>query len=167
VDPLYGCAAIIDRARAAVERALSGEGRPLVFTGEPGIAAVLGRDFATTEVAATGGPAFDPVHEALTEAVATSVVQATGEPGWFRFAHQVRRTEGHQVVDRGPYRRPYRLVRHPAYLGVIAAHLGFALVFPDRWSLLAVLLLVVPAFVWRIAVEAPVLLQIPGYAAYA
>jgi protein-S-isoprenylcysteine O-methyltransferase Ste14 len=58
-------------------------------------------------------------------------------------------------------------VRHPAYLGVIAAHLGFALVFCNRYALLAVLLLVIPAFVRRIAVEEPVLMQIPGYPEYA
>jgi len=37
VQPLYGRAPIIGQARAALERALAGEGRPLVFTGEPGI----------------------------------------------------------------------------------------------------------------------------------
>jgi len=79
------------------------------------------------------------------------------------YSHKVRRTEGHATIDTGPY----RLIRHPAYLGVILAHLGFALVFLNRWSLLAVLVLVVPAFVWRIRVEDPVLMQIPGYAQYA
>jgi protein-S-isoprenylcysteine O-methyltransferase Ste14 len=79
------------------------------------------------------------------------------------YSHKVRRTEGHQIIDEGPY----RLVRHPAYLGVIAAHAGFALVFLNVWSALAVLLLVLPAFVWRIHVEEPVLMQIPGYADYA
>jgi MoxR-like ATPase len=37
VQPLYGRAAIVGQATAAMERALAGEGRPLVFTGEPGI----------------------------------------------------------------------------------------------------------------------------------
>jgi protein-S-isoprenylcysteine O-methyltransferase Ste14 len=79
------------------------------------------------------------------------------------YSHKVRRTDGHQVIDTGPY----RLVRHPAYLGVIAAHLGFALVFLNAASIAAVLLLVLPAFVWRIRIEEPVLMQIPGYAEYA
>jgi protein-S-isoprenylcysteine O-methyltransferase Ste14 len=79
------------------------------------------------------------------------------------YSHRVRRTDGHQVIDSGPY----RLVRHPAYLGVIAAHLGFALVFSNPYALLAVLLLVIPAFVRRIAVEEPVLMKIPGYPEYA
>jgi protein-S-isoprenylcysteine O-methyltransferase Ste14 len=79
------------------------------------------------------------------------------------YSHKVRRTEGHATIDTGPY----RLVRHPAYLGVILAHLGFALVFLNRWSLLAVVFLVVPAFVWRIRVEDPVLMGIPGYPEYA
>lgn len=79
------------------------------------------------------------------------------------YSHKVRRAEGHRIIDSGPY----RVVRHPAYLGVIAAHLGFALVFASVYSVAAVLLLVVPAFVWRIRVEEPVLMSIPGYAEYA
>jgi protein-S-isoprenylcysteine O-methyltransferase Ste14 len=79
------------------------------------------------------------------------------------YSHKVRRIDGHATVAAGPY----RLVRHPSYLGVIAAHLGFALVFFSWWSLGAALLLVVPAFVWRIKVEDPVLMQIPGYETYA
>ena len=79
------------------------------------------------------------------------------------YSHKVRRAEGHQIIDEGPY----RLVRHPAYLGVIAAHIGFAIVFLNPLAALAVVLLVVPAFVWRIHVEEPVLMQIPGYADYA
>jgi len=55
------------------------------------IAAVLGRDFATADVAATGGTGLDLVHEALGEAAATSVVQPTGELGRFRFAHVLLR----------------------------------------------------------------------------
>jgi protein-S-isoprenylcysteine O-methyltransferase Ste14 len=79
------------------------------------------------------------------------------------YSHKVRRADGHRVIDSGPY----RMVRHPAYLGVITAHLGFALVFASVYSVAAVLLLVVPAFVWRIRVEEPVLMSIPGYAEYA
>jgi protein-S-isoprenylcysteine O-methyltransferase Ste14 len=79
------------------------------------------------------------------------------------YSHKVRRADGHRVIDSGPY----RVVRHPAYLGVIAAHVGFALVFGSVYSVAAVLLLVVPAFVWRIRVEEPVLMSIPGYAEYA
>jgi protein-S-isoprenylcysteine O-methyltransferase Ste14 len=79
------------------------------------------------------------------------------------YSHKVRRTDGHEVIDSGPY----RLVRHPAYLGVIAAHLGFAVVFLNAASLAAVLLLVIPAFVRRILIEEPVLMRIPGYAEYA
>jgi len=79
------------------------------------------------------------------------------------YSHKVRRAEGHEIIDQGPY----RVVRHPAYLGVIAAHLGFALVFLNPWSALAVAVLVIPAFVWRIHVEEPMLMQIPGYAEYA
>ena len=55
------------------------------------IAAVLGRDFAGADVAATGATSLDLVHEALAEAAATSIVQPTGEVGRFRFAHVLLR----------------------------------------------------------------------------
>jgi protein-S-isoprenylcysteine O-methyltransferase Ste14 len=89
-------------------------------------------------------------------------LSAIRELGRF-YSHMVRRTDGHRVVDSGPY----RLVRHPAYLGVITAHQRFAVVFLNGWSVLAVVLLVVPAFVRRITVEEPVLMKIPGYDEYA
>jgi DNA polymerase III delta prime subunit len=37
VDPLYGRAEIIERAQASVDRACRGDGRVILFTGEPGI----------------------------------------------------------------------------------------------------------------------------------
>jgi tetratricopeptide (TPR) repeat protein len=54
-------------------------------------AAVLGRDFSSADVAAVAEIAADAVHEALDEAVATSVIQPTAEPGRFRFGHLLLR----------------------------------------------------------------------------
>ena len=79
------------------------------------------------------------------------------------YAHQVRTLDDHRVVDDGPY----AWVRHPAYLGMVLAHVGFVIVFLNPWSVLALLGWLVPAVVLRIRVEERVLLALPGYAAYA
>lgn len=79
------------------------------------------------------------------------------------YSRRVRTLADHQVVSSGPY----RFIRHPAYTGVILAHAGMTLVLLNVASLLTLLLLVVPAFVWRISVEERLLLQLPEYAAFA
>src|SRR5690606_14278129 len=56
---------------------------------------------------------------------------------------------GHRLVRHGPY----RLLRHPAYSGLLLTLLGFALALGDGWAWLAVALPVAPAFARRIRVE--------------
>jgi protein-S-isoprenylcysteine O-methyltransferase Ste14 len=46
----------------------------------------------------------------------------------------VTRTEGHHVVDTGPY----RLVRHPIYTGFIVIYVGMAIICATALALLAV-----------------------------
>ena len=48
---------------------------------------------------------------------------------------------------------PYRLVRHPVYLGYLLAALGLALGYRSAWGAVALLLVLVPAVLWRIHVE--------------
>ena len=79
------------------------------------------------------------------------------------YAHQVRTLDDHDVVRDGPY----RWVRHPAYLGMVGAHAGLALVFPSVAAAVAVALLLLPAVALRIRVEERALLTVPGWAAYA
>ncbi len=55
------------------------------------VGAVLGREFSTSEVATTAGADPNRVHEALHEALATSVVTPCADPEWFRFSHIVLR----------------------------------------------------------------------------
>jgi tetratricopeptide (TPR) repeat protein len=55
------------------------------------VAAVLGRDFADADVAAIAELDLDVIHRAISEAVATSVVQPTVDPGRFRFSHVLLR----------------------------------------------------------------------------
>ena len=65
------------------------------------------------------------------------------------FTSNVRVLEGHRVVDTGPY----RLVRHPSYAGAILVQLGLAWSFGSGWGALAAVLLVLPSYAHRIAVE--------------
>ena len=64
------------------------------------------------------------------------------------------------VVTTGPYRR----VRHPVYLGLSLVALGEAIAFGSGPAVLAVLVAVVPSFLWRARVEEELLLQVFGEA---
>lgn len=62
---------------------------------------------------------------------------------------------------------PYVSVRHPAYLGTWAVHLGIALVFFSLWALLSATLLWGSAVVLRAWLEDRLLMQSPEYKIYA
>ncbi len=79
------------------------------------------------------------------------------------YSHRVRVMGDHQVVSTGPY----RLVRHPAYTGMLTAHLGVVIFFLNPYTAAALLVLLLPAMVLRIRVEELALLQLPGYHDYA
>jgi len=74
-------------------------------------------------------------------------------------------TEASQpVIDTGPY----RLVRHPAYSGLLLSLVGFALALGNWASLATMLVLPSAAFTYRIAIEEAALLSTLGdpYARY-
>jgi len=79
------------------------------------------------------------------------------------YSRRVRLLPDHRAIVSGPY----RLVRHPAYLGTLVAHLGFVLVFFNWVSLAVWAALFVPMVIRRILVEEAVLLELEGYADYA
>lgn len=79
------------------------------------------------------------------------------------YSHYVRQQEGHQIVQSGPY----RVLRHPAYTGMLIANLGFVLCFCNLYAGLAWALLFVPAVARRIVVEERTLFQIEGYPEFA
>jgi protein-S-isoprenylcysteine O-methyltransferase Ste14 len=79
------------------------------------------------------------------------------------YSHRVRTVADHRIARTGPYRP----LRHPAYAGMILAHLGLVLYFLNPVSVLALTLLFVPAIVRRILVEEDALFGIAGYAEFA
>jgi protein-S-isoprenylcysteine O-methyltransferase Ste14 len=78
------------------------------------------------------------------------------------YSHHVIRRDDHVIVRSGPY----RVVRHPAYAGMLLGHLGLVLFFLNYASLLllAALTLVI---MWRIRVEERELMVIPAYRDFA
>src|SRR5262245_61121429 len=70
---------------------------------------------------------------------------------------------GQKVISTGPY----ALVRHPMYVGVLVMIAGIPLAL-DAWWGLAIILLAVPALMWRIMDEERLLgKELPGYVGYA
>lgn len=75
---------------------------------------------------------------------------------------RIQTDRGHNVVASGPY----RLVRHPMYVGLILLHTSMALVLDSTWNLgLAALIAIL--FLWRTAREDQALRrELPGYEEY-
>lgn len=75
---------------------------------------------------------------------------------------RIQEDRGHKVVDSGPY----RIVRHPGYLGTIIVYLGTPLLLDSVWTYLPVMLLI-GVFIRRTALEDLALqAKLPGYADY-
>lgn len=80
------------------------------------------------------------------------------------YSHQVRTLDEHRVVQDGPY----RVVRHPAYTGMLLAHLGVVAFFCNAASLSAFVMLLLPSVVLRILVEEQAMMRtVVGYSDYA
>jgi protein-S-isoprenylcysteine O-methyltransferase Ste14 len=78
------------------------------------------------------------------------------------YSHEVRILADHAVVNSGPY----RLLRHPAYTGMIMAHLGVLVMFFNSVTLALFCCAFLPLIVLRIFVEERVLMSVNGYAAF-
>lgn len=80
------------------------------------------------------------------------------------YSHRVRLPDASLLVTGGVYRR----LRHPAYTGMLLAHVGYLLVFPAVAGIAVFALLFIPAVLLRIRHEERLLLgSFPGYAEYA
>ncbi len=76
---------------------------------------------------------------------------------------RIQDDRGHQVAATGPY----RLVRHPMYVGVILLWFSTALILGSWWALVPALIIAV-IFIARTALEDRMLqAELPGYAEYA
>jgi protein-S-isoprenylcysteine O-methyltransferase Ste14 len=87
---------------------------------------------------------------------------AKRENAFFSSTVRVQTERGHRVCDSGPY----RLVRHPGYLGMLASLLAFPLVMNSYWAFVpasigAALLVVRTVFEDRLLAE-----ELPGYGDY-
>jgi len=78
------------------------------------------------------------------------------------YSHHVIRHDEHAIVSSGPY----RLIRHPAYAGMLLGHAGL-IVFFFNWPALVLLAGLAGVLSWRIRVEERTLLVLPAYSAYA
>jgi protein-S-isoprenylcysteine O-methyltransferase Ste14 len=65
------------------------------------------------------------------------------------------------IVTRGPF----RLVRHPTYLGWLILGFGFATYYPGRRNL-SVMIVTIPLVIWRIILEEDLLARDPAYREY-
>jgi protein-S-isoprenylcysteine O-methyltransferase Ste14 len=78
------------------------------------------------------------------------------------YSHYVIRRDDHAIIRTGPY----RLIRHPAYAGMLLAHVGLVLFFLN-WASVVMVLALGTVLAWRIRVEERALLVIPAYREYA
>ncbi|GAA3093026.1 methyltransferase family protein [Streptosporangium carneum] len=78
------------------------------------------------------------------------------------YSHHVIRRDDHMIVRTGPY----RLIRHPAYAGMLLGHAGLVLFFLN-WASVPLFAALALAIGWRIRVEERELLAIPAYRQYA
>lgn len=79
------------------------------------------------------------------------------------YSHRVRVTDEHRIIDSGPY----GIVRHPAYTGMLVAHLGFVIAFFNWYGLIAFTALLLPSIITRILIEEREMMNVGGYEEYA
>lgn len=79
------------------------------------------------------------------------------------YSHRVRVMGDHQVVSNGPY----RWVRHPAYTGMLVAHLGVVIFFFNWLTFAMWLCVLLPSMILRISIEEKALFELAGYPEYA
>lgn len=79
------------------------------------------------------------------------------------YSHRVRTPNNDTIIADGPY----RFLRHPAYAGMLVAHIGILILFFNWFLLVAFFAIFIPVLVRRIRVEESHLLTIEKYRAFA
>ncbi len=59
----------------------------------------------------------------------------------------------HHIGEPSKASGPYRVLRHPDYAGCLLAGLGLAMGYASLWGAVALLLILLPAVLWRIRLE--------------
>jgi protein-S-isoprenylcysteine O-methyltransferase Ste14 len=75
------------------------------------------------------------------------------------YSHTVRKIAEHKIIDSGPY----KYLRHPAYAGMITAHLGITIFYFNYITCAILALLLIPSIIMRIYVEEKTLMTVEGY----
>jgi protein-S-isoprenylcysteine O-methyltransferase Ste14 len=78
------------------------------------------------------------------------------------YSHNARKSDDHVIITSGPY----RIIRHPAYCGMIIAHMGLAVFYFNLITTVLLFLLLIPSIITRITVEEKILGDISGYETY-
>lgn len=75
------------------------------------------------------------------------------------YSHMIRKINEHKIIDSGPY----KFLRHPAYAGMIAAHIGITVFYFNLVTPGILILLLIPSIIIRIIFEEKTLMTIEGY----
>jgi len=78
------------------------------------------------------------------------------------YSHTIKKLDNHKIITDGPY----RFIRHPAYAGMLAAHIGLTIFYFNYFAPAALLFLLAPSIILRIKIEEVFLLKIEGYDEY-
>jgi protein-S-isoprenylcysteine O-methyltransferase Ste14 len=91
------------------------------------------------------------------------VVWATGTNAFFSQVVRIQTERGHTVVSSGPY----RVVRHPAYIGMILVVLGAPIMLGSWWALIPGVISALLVIVRTKLEDQTLQAELPGYADYA
>ncbi len=91
------------------------------------------------------------------------VIWATGSNAYFSQLVRLQTERGHQVAAGGPY----RFVRHPAYIGMIAVELGTSVMLGSWWALIPGIVSSVLMILRTVLEDRFLLTELDGYAEFA
>ncbi len=90
-------------------------------------------------------------------------LRAMAENPFFEKTVRIQSERGHHVIDTGPY----RAVRHPGYVGLVAWVLSFPLLLTSAWALLPTGVAIVSLVVRTSLEDRTLRKKLPGYDDYA